>query len=109
MQGLHNNGVKSPLSAEEYISLLQLVRHSNDADLRSVVCRWFHTPNDKSPIQNNVIENVNVWNEVLKLAFKQVKGSHSADLSMLVSKFTKTFNLQEIKNTDTLAILMRVK
>ncbi|KAG2227601.1 hypothetical protein INT45_002286 [Circinella minor] len=107
LQTLYNNGLKSPLNAEEYISLLQLVRQSNDADLRSVVCRWFYIPRDKSPIHDNVIENVNVWNELLKLAFKQVKGNHTADLSMLVSKFTKTFKLQEIKNIDTLSILMR--
>ncbi|KAI7852793.1 hypothetical protein BDC45DRAFT_570699 [Circinella umbellata] len=107
LQMLHNSECKSPLNAEEYISLLRLVRQSTDADLRSIVCRWFYIPRDKSPIHDNVIENVNVWNELLKLAFKQVNGNNATDLSMLVSRFTKTFKLQEINNIETLSILMR--
>ncbi|KAI9262196.1 hypothetical protein BDA99DRAFT_510503 [Phascolomyces articulosus] len=107
-QTMHSTGNTSSLTSEEYIKLIRLVRQSNDADLRSTVCRWFYHPRDTSPLSTKIIEDENVWVEILKLGLKQGKSIHATDISMLVHQFTKTFQLQQVQNVNSLNILMRL-
>ncbi|KAI9492852.1 hypothetical protein BDB00DRAFT_929473 [Zychaea mexicana] len=107
-QGVQNTQLgEEALTAETYTALIRLVRQSGDVDLRNTVCRWFYLSRENSPLSKAVFSDIDVWTEALKLGLKQGKVLYSTDLSMLVTKFTRTFKMQDIENVDTLNILTR--
>lgn len=96
-------------SREQVLKLLSQARTAPERDINNVITltKWFYQPH-KGNLSNDILNDINMWKEAIKIGYGLTSKGHPNVLSMLVSAFHKRFPTDQIKDTQALEVLIRV-
>ncbi|KAI8874851.1 hypothetical protein K501DRAFT_234523 [Backusella circina FSU 941] len=76
-----------------------------DIDQCAVVANWFYSPNSKLP--KEVLNNLDIWKNVLALGFRFGPTYRKEDLRALVDRFNELFDGKSLKDQESWELLIR--
>lgn len=90
-----------------YLELVNLLRDSPfDVEECATVAHWFYSPD--SNLSSEVLHDIELWKDVLKLGFRFGSTYRSEDLRALVDRFAEIFDLTTLNDETAWELLIRV-
>lgn len=94
-------------SSEVYMKLVKILQEAPlDIDQCAVVANWFYSPDSNLP--KEVLNDLEIWKNVLILGFRFGSTYRREDLRALVDRFNELFDGKSLKDQSSWELLVRV-